>query len=59
MNRTPKLSRKSTLDILREEEEKDQACKDDSEIQSITNDGISVNKFSYFTNLVTQVQTQT
>ena len=59
MNRTPKLSRKSTLDILREEEEKDQACKDDSEIQSITNDGISVNKFSYLTNLIRQVQTQT
>eukprot|EP00092_Neocalanus_flemingeri_P004844 GFUD01005212.1.p1 GENE.GFUD01005212.1~~GFUD01005212.1.p1 ORF type:complete len:533 (-),score=128.99 GFUD01005212.1:42-1604(-) len=55
--KTPKLSRKSTLDILREEEEKDQAGKDDYEIVSITNDGISVNKFPSFTNLVTQAQT--
>ena len=37
MPRTPKLSRKNTLDILKEEEEKDQACEDDPEILSITN----------------------
>ena len=46
MPRTPKLSRKNTLDILKEEEEKDQACEDDPEILSITN------RFSSFTNRV-------
>jgi len=55
--KTPKLTRKSTLDILREEEEKEQVCSEDSEIVSFTNDGITVNKFPSFTNLVTQVQT--
>jgi hypothetical protein len=43
--RTPKLSRKSTLDILREEEEKDCACKDDPEILSITRKAIVANRF--------------
>ena len=51
--RTPKLSRKSTLDILREEEEKYCACKDDPEILSITRKAIVANRFPSYTNLLT------
>ena len=55
--RTPKLSRKTTLDILREEEEKDYACKDDPEILSITRKAILANRFPSNTNLLTPAHT--
>ena len=41
MIRTPKLSRKNTLDILKEEEERDQTYRDDAEILAITRNGFS------------------
>jgi len=56
---TPRLARKSAMEVVKEEEDDHQMMKDDEEIAELTNTGISRNKSASFTNLVSNMKSPT
>ena len=56
---TPRLARKSAMEVVKEEEDDNQMMKDDEEIAELTNTGIRRNNSASFTNLVSNMKSPT